>query len=112
ELLAARDANAAAVEHPRRLRPERAVHEHLEVAEPQQRAAEPGTEAGARDRVELVCRDRLPHAQRQRAALVELLPQAQRAEPAVLVVQSGYAARIRECDTRTHRAQVLLVGDR
>src|SRR5487761_1745720 len=37
ELLAARDADAAPVEHPRRLRPERSVHEHLQVADAQER---------------------------------------------------------------------------
>jgi len=35
QLVAARDRHAAAVEHPRRLRPERAVHERLEVAHSQ-----------------------------------------------------------------------------
>ena len=33
ELVAARDLHAAAVEHPRRLRAERPVHEHLQVAD-------------------------------------------------------------------------------
>src|SRR5439155_10623607 len=37
ELLAARDLHAAAVEHPRGLRAERAVHEDLQVPDPQQR---------------------------------------------------------------------------
>ena len=97
ELLAARDLHAAAVEHPRGLRAERAVHEHLQVAEPQQRAAEPGAHADRGGRVdELVVRDRLPDAQCQLPALVELLPEAERAEPAVLVVHRGDAARVRE----------------
>ena len=76
ELLAARDLHAGAVEHPRRLRAERPVHEHLQVAEPQERAAE--ARSAARSRAAsptLVVRERLPDAQRQRAALLEPPPE-------------------------------------
>ena len=50
QLLAARDLHAAAVEHPRRLRAERAVHEHLQVAELHERAAEARAQPRSRAR--------------------------------------------------------------
>src|SRR5215218_11289345 len=45
QLLAAGDLHARAVEQPSRLGPERAVHEHLEVADPEQVAADARDEA-------------------------------------------------------------------
>ena len=77
--VAARDLHAAPVEHPRGLRAERPVHEHLQVAELQVGAAEARAQPHRHRRVERGVRDRLPHAQRQVAARLELLPQAQRA---------------------------------
>ena len=67
ELLAARDLDARAVEHPRRLRAERAVHEHLQVADAQagRRRARRGAEPSSASSV--VVRERLPDAERQRA---------------------------------------------
>ena len=109
QLLAARDLDAAAVEHPRCLRAERAVHEHLQVPELQVGASEAGAQPGRDGVLELVVRDRLPDAQRQLAALLELLPEPQRAEPAVLVVHRGDPARVREPDSEPHRFDVLVV---
>jgi hypothetical protein len=43
--------------------------------------------------------------------LVEPLPQARRAEPAVLVVDAGHAARVRELHAAAHRVDVFLVGN-
>ena len=45
ELVAARDHDARAVEHPRGLRAERPVHERLQVADPEEVVADPGAEA-------------------------------------------------------------------
>ena len=61
-------------------------------------------------RPDQVVRDRLPDAQRERAALLELLPEPQCAEPAVLVVHRGDAARVRELDAGAHRVEVRVVG--
>ena len=52
----------------RGLRAERPVHEHLQVAEPQQPAAEPRAQPERAQLGELLVRHRLPDAQRQRAA--------------------------------------------
>ena len=111
ELGAARDLHAAAVEHPRGLRAERAVHEHLQVADAQHRAAEPRPQADRRGRVDEVCGDRLPHAKRELPALLELPPEPQRAEPAVLVVHRRHAARVGKAHTGAHRVEVRVVGD-
>src|SRR6476619_8356430 len=86
ELLAAGDLHTGAVEHARGLRAERAVHERLQVADAQQRAAEAAANVHPGEFAREVGRDRLPDAQAERALLVEPLPEAQRAEPAVLVV--------------------------
>src|SRR5438067_13480416 len=86
ELLAARDLDARAVEHARRLRAERAVHEDLEIAELEARAAEAARDAEGGEVVHLLGRQRLPHAQRQGSLRVEALPEPRRPEPAVLVV--------------------------
>ena len=75
------------------------------------RAAEPGAQPHGHRRVERGVRDRLPDAQRQVAARLELLPQAQRAEPAVLVVHRGDAARVRKANAGAHRVEVVAVGD-
>ena len=93
ELLPARDLDAGPVQHARRLRAERAVHERLQVADPQQVVAEPGAEAELLEPPDMVVRKRLPDAQRERAVLGEPLPEARRAEPAVLVVDRRHAAR-------------------
>ena len=57
ELLAARDAHAAPVEHPGRLRAERAVHERLQVAEAQVVVAEAGPEAELGELADVVVRE-------------------------------------------------------
>ena len=75
QLGAARDSHAAAVEHPGGLRAERPVHEHLEVAELEVGATEPGAQSEGRRVVEQVVRDRLPDAQGQLPALLELPPE-------------------------------------
>src|SRR5205814_648820 len=52
----------------------------------------------------------LPDAERQAAVLLELLPEADRSEPAVLVVQRCDPAGRRDPHTVAHRLDVLLVG--
>ena len=98
ELLAARDHDPRAVEHPRGLRAERPVHERLQVADTQEVVADPGVDP---ERVELgkaFVRDRPPHAQREALALVDALEDPRRAEPAVLVVDRDDAAA--RCDPK------------
>jgi hypothetical protein len=112
EVFAARDSHAAAVEHPGRVRSERAVHEDLQIADAQERRAEP---APQRERAQLrqhVRGNRLPDPQRERALRLEALPESCGAEPAVLVVDARDAAGVRELDALTHRGDVLVGGDR
>ena len=66
----------------------------------------------ARSCVDEVGGDRLPDAQRQLPALLELPPEPQRAEPAVLVVHRRDAARVREPHAGAHRVEVRVVGRR
>ena len=111
ELGAARDLDAGAVEHPRRLRAERPVHEGLEVADPQERVAEPGRQARVAESVEMLVRQRLPHAERERVVVTQPLPEARGAEPAVLVVHGRHAAGSGHAQPLPHRVDVLVVGD-
>ena len=92
ELLAARDLDARAVQHARRLRAERAVHEHLQVAELEARPSEAARDVDVGELARLFGRKGLPDPQRQGALGFEPLPEAQRAEPAVLVVDGRDAA--------------------
>src|SRR5439155_27382318 len=96
---------------PRALRAQRPVHEALEVADPQERAAEPGTEPDGGGGVERVVGDRLPHPERQLPTLLELPPEPQGAEPTVLVVDACDAAGVRDLHARAHRVEVRVVGD-
>ena len=93
ELVAARDLHSRAVEQPGGLRAERPVHERLQVADADQVVAEAAVQAQSRGVLHLVGRDRLPDAQVQRALVAEPLPDAERAEPAVLVVNGRDPAR-------------------
>ena len=110
--LAARDLDAGAVEHPRGLRAERAVHERLQVADAQERRRRgPLRTSTCASSPAKSVRQRLPDAQAERRPrALEPLPEAQRAEPAVLVVHGGHAARGREPDPGAHRLDVLVVG--
>jgi hypothetical protein len=108
QLLARRDHDAAPVRHPGRLRAERAVHERLEVAEPQQRGAGAAAQADVTEVGDPLCRRRLPYALQQAALLLEPLPEADRAEPSVLVVERGHPARSRDLHPVAHRVDVLL----
>ena len=112
ELLAARDLDPGAVEHPRGLRAERAVHERLQVAEPQQRAAE----AAADVRASRARPPSRPEATARRAGTARPRPRSrcqkpERADPAVLVVHRGDAAGGGELEPGAHRLDVLVVGD-
>ena len=60
ELAAARDADARAVEHPGGARAKRAVHERLQVADPEEVVADPGGEAELGELAEPLVRQRLP----------------------------------------------------
>ena len=110
ELLAARDLHARAVEQARRLRAEGAVHEGLQVADLHPRVAEAAAHVDLGELVGLLGRERLPDPQAERALVGEALPEAQGAEPAVLVVHRGHAPRGRELDPGAHRLDVLVVG--
>ena len=88
ELLARRDHDAAAVGHPGGLRAERPVHERLQVAEPEEGRAGAAAQPDLAQVAEPLGRCRLPDAERQRALLLEPLPEPDRAEPAVLVVEA------------------------
>ena len=111
EPLPARDLDPRAVEHSRRLRAEGAVHERLQVAEPHEPPTEAAADVHVPELVGLLGRKRLPDAQAERAFRFETLPEAQRAEPAVLVVHCGDAAGGGELDPGAHRLDVLVVGD-
>ena len=109
QLLPARDLDARPVEQPGRLRAERAVHEDLQVADAQQVVADARAQAELLEPVDVVVRKRLPDAQSERALLGEALPEARRAEPAVLVVDAGHAARGGDLQPVAHRVDELVV---
>src|SRR6185437_12187613 len=110
ELVAARDLHPRAVEQAGGLRAERAVHERLEVADADQVVAEAAVETKRGGVLDLVGGDRLPDAQRQRALVAEPLPDAERAEPAVLVVHGGDAARNGDADALSRRLDHLVLS--
>src|SRR5207244_9753079 len=99
QLLAARDLDAGAVQHAGRLRPERSVHESLQVADANELVSEAASDVERGELFDLLRRQRLPHAQVKRAFVAQPLPDAERAEPAVLVVHRGDAARNRDPDS-------------
>ena len=105
-------ATPAAVEHPRGLRAERAVHERLQVAEPQEVVAEARPQAQLGELGHALVRQRLPDAQRQPVALVDAREDRVRAEPAVLVVDRGDAACVRDRDPLTRRRHPFVLDDR
>ena len=70
--------------------------------------------ARSRSSVELahvVVRERLPDAEREAVAAVDAREDRVRAEPAVLVVDRGDAALVRELDPRARRVDELVLGD-
>jgi hypothetical protein len=109
ELFARRDHDAAAVGHPGRLRAKRPVHERLQVAESEQGRAGAAAQADVAELRQSLGRSRLPDAKWKGALLLELLPQADGAEPAVLVVEGRHAPRRGDLDAGSHRLGVLLV---
>ena len=111
QLLARGDLHARAVEETSGLRAERPVHERLQVADAQELVAEARPHVHRLELADLLVRERLPDAKRQRLALAKRLPEAQRAEPAVLVVHGDDAAAVRELHPDAHRLDVLVVGD-
>ncbi len=110
ELLAAGDLDAGAVGQQRGLRAERAVHEALQVADPQVLVAEAGAERERARGVELLVRDRAPDAQREVPLVAEALEDPGRAEPAVLVVDRADAARVGELEPGPRRLDPLVLG--
>ena len=106
----ARDLDAGPVEHACGLRPERAVHERLQVADPNEVVAEAAADPERLELVHLLGGDRLPHPQVQRPLLPESLPDAERAEPAVLVVDRGDAARDRDAHAFAGGLDHLVLG--
>src|SRR5207237_1966442 len=95
QLLAARDLDAGAVQHACRLRPERSVHEGLQVTDAYELVSEAASDVERGELFGLLRRQRLPHAQVERAFVAQPLPDAERAEPAVLVVHGGDTTRNR-----------------
>ena len=91
--LAGGDLHARAVEQPGGGRAERAVHEQLEVAEPQHVVPEARAQPDRAQLGQPLGGQRLPHAQRQLATLVQALEDLEGPHPAVLVVHGGHAAR-------------------
>jgi hypothetical protein len=112
QLLAARDHDAAPVEHPRGLRAEGAVHERLQVPEPQVVVTEPGADAQRRELPDAVVRERLPDTQGQAVVLVDAGKDRVCAEPAVLVVDRADTSRVRELDPFARGGDPLVLGDR
>ena len=110
ELLVADDLDAGAVEHQRRARAERPVEEGLDVADAQEVVAQARADADLLQPVEVVPGERLPDAQVQSTLVLEALEDAQRAEPAVLVVHGDDAARERERDRLAARLDHLVLG--
>ena len=110
ELLAARDLDARPVGHQRGLRAQRAVHEALQVADPEVLVAEAGAERERGRRIELLVRDRAPHPQRQVALVAQPLEDPRRAEPAVLVVDRADAAGIGQLEPDPRRLDPLVLG--
>ena len=111
ELLPARDPDAGAVEHQRRLRAERPVHERLQVAEPEEVVAEPRPERERGELGKAVGGERLPDAEGQPVALVDATEDRGGAEPAVLVVNRGDAAGVRDPDALPGRVDELVLAD-
>src|SRR4051794_9969189 len=109
EFLTGRDHNAAAVVHPGRLRAERPVHERLQVAEAEEGGAGAAAEPDSAEMAQLVRGRRLPDAERQAALRVEPLPEPDRTQPAVLVVQGRDPPRRRDPHALAHRLDVLVV---
>src|SRR6476659_5000841 len=98
ELLAARDADPAPVEHPRGLRAERAVHERLQVAESEKVVSDPRAQTELREPADVLGRERLPDTQRQTVPLVDPSEDPVCAEPAVLVVDRADTALVRDAE--------------
>jgi hypothetical protein len=98
ELFPRRDLDSGAVEQPSRARAEGAVHEGLDVADPEEAVAEPRADPGFGEVLELLRREGLPDTQRERALVAEALPDAERPQPAVLVVDGRDAARVGDAD--------------
>ena len=111
ELVTARDANPRAVEHPRGLRAERTVHEHLQVAEAQEVVPEAGADPERLELRQLLVRERLPHAKSQPSVVAESLEDRGCADPAVLVVNGCYASAMSELHTRARHLQPVVLRD-
>ena len=111
ELLAARDPHAGAVEHPGGLRAERAVHEHLQVAEPKEVVAEAGAESQRLELGKLLVRERLPDPECQPSVLAQPLEDLGSAYPAVLVVDGRDAAAVSELHACSRDLEPFVLGD-
>src|SRR5439155_2504837 len=98
ERFAAGDLDAGAVEHAGGLRAERAVHERLQIANADEVVPEAAPDSKRGELVHLFRGQRLPDAEVERAFLAQALPDAERAEPAVLVVDGRDPARDRNAD--------------
>ena len=95
-----------AVEHPRRRRAERAVHERLHRPDPQEVGAEAGAELGRLRRPDLLGRVRHVDAKREAPVGVEPLPQAA-AAIALVVVDRDDAPRVGRRHRRPNRPRLL-----
>ena len=110
ELLVADDLDPRAVEEEGCPRAERPVQEGLDVADAQEVVPEPRGDADLREPVDVVVGERLPDAQGERILAAQALEDAQRPEPAVLVVDRGDAARVRDPDPLAAGLDHLVLG--
>jgi len=110
ELFPARDLDAGAVEHARGLRAERSVHERLQIADAHQVVAEAAADVQVGELFDLFRRHRLPDAEVERAFLAEALPDAERSEPAVLVMDRRDPPRNCDADALARGLDQLVLG--
>ena len=109
ELLLARDLDTGAVEHARRLRAERSVHERLQVPDADEVVAEAAADAQVGELAHLFSRQGLPDAQVEVSFFAETLPDGERAEPTVLVVDGGHPSGDRDVDSFARRVEQLVL---
>jgi hypothetical protein len=110
EQVAARDLDSRSVDQSRRARSERPVHERLDVADADEVVAQARMDAQLGERVDALVRERLPHAQREAAFAAKLLPDLERAQPPVLVVDGGDPAGI--CNAHSFPGGLDHLGER
>ena len=107
ELVGARDLHAGAVEHRRRARAERAVHEHLQVAEPDELAPEAGADAERSSGASWACGSDCQTRRLSDPARSSCCQSASAPQAAVLVVHRGHPSRRGDAERGAHRLERL-----